>query len=141
MTPTWRCADHGSGFAEETYATLAQLPEVVDASPVLEVDAKLAGRDEALTVLGIDVFRAAGVQPALVPTPRSRLALLRPDAIFLSLRCARLGIVGHANATVTVQVGLRDMALQVTGDVGADANQRVGVMDMLVRSRSSGGWA
>jgi putative ABC transport system permease protein len=39
------------------------------ASPVVEVDAKLADRGEALKIIGIDVFRAGAVQPGLIGTP------------------------------------------------------------------------
>src|SRR3979411_1896089 len=46
------------GFDEAIYPELARLPEVAAASPVVEVDAKLADRSEALKIIGIDVFRA-----------------------------------------------------------------------------------
>jgi len=55
-----------AGFDEALYARLARLPEVTVASPVLELDVRVAGRREALKVLGLDVFRAGLVQPELV---------------------------------------------------------------------------
>src|SRR4051812_35324935 len=53
----------GAGFDEALYARLARMPEVALASPVIEVDAKVPGRREPLRVLGLDVFRAAQIQP------------------------------------------------------------------------------
>ena len=46
------------GFDEHLYPELARLPEVAAASPVLEIDAKLADRDDILKIIGIDAFRA-----------------------------------------------------------------------------------
>src|SRR6516225_5022922 len=37
-----------AGFDEALYPRIARLPEVAAASPVVEVDARVAGRDEAL---------------------------------------------------------------------------------------------
>src|SRR5437867_12957745 len=47
------------GFDEQIYPELARLPEVAAASPVVEIDAKLADRDDILKIIGIDAFRAA----------------------------------------------------------------------------------
>src|SRR5205085_4824415 len=55
-----------NGFDERLYAELARLPEVAAASPIVELDAKLAERDGTLQIIGIDAFRAAPVEPALV---------------------------------------------------------------------------
>src|SRR6266699_3432733 len=51
-----------AGFDESLYPRLARLPDVAVASPVLEVDAKLVGRREALKIFGLDIFRAARAQ-------------------------------------------------------------------------------
>ena len=48
-----------AGFDEMLYPRIARLAQVAVASPVLEVDAKLPGRQEPLRVLGMDAFRAA----------------------------------------------------------------------------------
>ncbi|MEX2326267.1 MAG: hypothetical protein WD558_00925, partial [Pseudomonadales bacterium] len=53
-----------SGFAEEVYAELARLPGVAAASPVLELEAGLAGAERGIRIVGIDVLRAARLQPA-----------------------------------------------------------------------------
>src|SRR5690349_1395186 len=40
-----------SGFDERLYPELAQAAEVAAASPILELDARLGGRDEALQII------------------------------------------------------------------------------------------
>src|SRR5882724_7783429 len=52
-----------AGFDESLYPRLAALREVAVASPVIEVDARIPGRREPLKILGLDVFRAARIQP------------------------------------------------------------------------------
>ena len=64
------------GFDEALYPQLARLPEVAVASPVVEVDAKLAGRDDALKIVGIDVFRAGAVQPGLIAAARATASII-----------------------------------------------------------------
>src|SRR6266849_111611 len=74
-----------AGFDESLYPRLAKLPEVAVASPVLEVEARLPGRREPLKILGLDVFRAARIQPFLpAGEGGDRLDFLRPDRVFLS---------------------------------------------------------
>src|SRR5213592_2503799 len=51
-----------AGFDESLFPRLARLPEVAVASPVLEVEARLPGRREALRILGLDLFRAARIR-------------------------------------------------------------------------------
>ena len=53
------------GFPEALFADLARDPDVAVASPVVEVDARIAGRDDALRVYGVDAFRAGRHRPAL----------------------------------------------------------------------------
>ncbi|HNG65026.1 MAG TPA: ABC transporter permease, partial [Thauera aminoaromatica] len=55
------------GFDEALFATLARRPEVAAASPVLEIEARLPGREESLRILGVDLFRVLRVQPGLMP--------------------------------------------------------------------------
>ncbi|MFO1364839.1 MAG: FtsX-like permease family protein, partial [Burkholderiales bacterium] len=104
-----------AGFDEREYPRLARLPEVAVASPVVEVDARLAGRRESLRVLGLDVFRAALVQPALVATDAAdALDTLRPDAIFLSPAAAEWLRAG-AGDELRFQSGLGEAAFRVAG--------------------------
>ncbi|MGE5088963.1 MAG: ABC transporter permease, partial [Candidatus Levyibacteriota bacterium] len=56
------------GFDEALYPVLATDPDIAIASPVVEVDAGIAGHAHPLPVLGVDVFRAAAINPALVAT-------------------------------------------------------------------------
>ena len=75
------------GFDEAIYPQLARMPEVAIASPVVEVDARLADRNEALKIIGIDAFRAAGVQPGLIAaTEQTGWISLRSDVLFLESR-------------------------------------------------------
>src|SRR5215470_7336974 len=55
-----------AGFDEALYPQIARTPGVAVASPVVEVDAKIAGRSETLRVVGIDAFRAGLIQPGLI---------------------------------------------------------------------------
>jgi putative ABC transport system permease protein len=118
-----------SGFDEAVYPELARLAEVAVASPVVEVDAKLADRGDVLKVIGIDAFRAAAVQPGLIADAGDRLDHLRPDMLFLSAAAARsLGV--DTGDTLSFQVALRAVPLSVAGLVSADAQQRFAVMDI-----------
>ena len=118
-----------SGFDEAIYPQLARMPEVAIASPVVEVDARIADRNDVLKIIGIDAFRAAGVQPGLIAAPEDRLDLLRSDALFLSPAASRwLGI--DAGASVNLQNALRVVTLRVAGLAPASGEQRFAVMDI-----------
>ncbi|HVR92831.1 MAG TPA: FtsX-like permease family protein, partial [Casimicrobiaceae bacterium] len=118
-----------SGFDEAVYPELARLPEVAVASPVVEVDAKLADRGDVLKIIGIDAFRAAAVQPGLIADAANRLDYLRSDMLFLSVAAAHaLGVA--PGDTLNFQVALRAVPLRVAGLVPADAQQRFAVMDI-----------
>jgi putative ABC transport system permease protein len=123
-----------AGFDEALYPAIARLPDIAMASPVVEVDARVAGRDEPLKLLGVDVFRAGLVTPNLVGRPEyaggGRLAWLDPDAVFLSpaaLAWTGLRPGGH----LAVQVGLQSLVLRVAGTLPASGDAvRIGVMDI-----------
>ena len=117
------------GFPEALYPHIARLPDVAVASPVVEVDAKVAGRDAPLRIIGVDVFRAGYLQPGMIPTTVDRLDTLRPDALFLSPAAARSLDVAVGD-TLRVQVALRDVTLRVAGELAAAGNQRFGLMDI-----------
>jgi putative ABC transport system permease protein len=71
------------GFAEQLFVELAQDPAVSAASPVLELEVALAGRSSTLKVLGLDLFRAAALQPALAGDIGENLfQLFKPDSIY-----------------------------------------------------------
>jgi len=137
-----------NGFDESLYPRIAQLPDVAAASPVVEVDARVVGHADALKLLGVDVFHAARVTPDLVGriepanpnenpgngpnanASANRLDLLSPDTVFLSP--AALAWSGRkVGDTLTVQVGLRQVALRIAGTLPASGTSvRVGVMDI-----------
>ena len=127
-----------AGFDEMLYPRIARLAQVAVASPVLEVDAKLPGRQEALRVLGMDAFRAAEVQPALIGNaPADMLDLLRPDALFLSPAAADwLGL--KIGDRLAVQVGLAEVSLRVAGLLHGSGRERLGVMDIAAAQLALG---
>ena len=143
-----------SGFDDAIYPRLAQRAEVAEASPLLEIEARLPGRDTSLRVFGIDLFRAAWVTPSLMPmaevpangTPPDRIAptsgrdvrlqALQSDTIFLSPAAAsRLGLANGDE--LRVQVGIRESGLQVAGSVpGAGVGQALAVMDIAAAQQT-----
>jgi len=118
-----------SGFDESLYPELARLPEVAVASPVVEVDAKLADREDVLKIVGIDAFRAAEIQPGLIAEAGDRLDLFRPDLLFLSPAAAHWLDLA-AGGALSFQVALRDVTLTVAGLAPAGEQQRFAVMDI-----------
>ena len=78
------------GFPDSLFTELARDPAVRLASPVLELEVALPGSRDTLTVLGLDPFRAAALQPALIgEVEAGALELFQPDAIMLSSAAAR----------------------------------------------------
>jgi putative ABC transport system permease protein len=126
-----QAAGTGGGFDEALYARAARLPEVAVASPVVEIDAKIPGRREPLRVLGLDVFRAARLQPlAFGGEVDDRLEWLRPDRVFLSALAAD-GLGLRKDDTLEVQVGLATVAFRVAGVLPGEAIPgRTAVMDI-----------
>jgi len=123
-----------AGFDEALYAPIARAPEVAIASPALEVEARVPGRDEPLRLLGLDAFRAGRLQPALVGEGRERLDALRSDTVFLSRAAAQwLGV--EPGAMLTVQVGLDDVEMRVAGLLPDATRQRLAVMDVAGAQR------
>src|SRR6266849_6846481 len=119
-----------AGFDESLYPRLASLPEIAVASPVLELDARLPGRRDALKIFGLDIFRAAQIQPFLAGGEiADRLDFLRPDRIFVSGAAAEwLGL--KKGDALSIQVGLRVISLQVAGTLGDGRRQRFAVVDL-----------
>jgi putative ABC transport system permease protein len=117
------------GFAEALYPVLARDPAIAVASPVLQLEATLPRTDETLTLIGIDVLRAASVTPALVGEVQDRFDTLRPDAVFLTP--AALAWLGRRRGDALVlQNGVGSVELRIAGMVHGDTQARVGVMDI-----------
>jgi putative ABC transport system permease protein len=127
------------GFDEGLYALLAARPEVAEASPVVEVEAKLVGNEETLRVLGVDPFALARVTPALLGRPAEwseaaadsdRFAILADDHIYLSA-AAQIALGVKTADRLLLQVGTQDLTLRVAGDLpGVAENRRLAVMDI-----------
>ncbi len=119
-----------SGFDEGLYPLLARHPGIEVASPMLEVEARLDGRDDTLRILGIDLFRAALVQPGLLAAADDRLDALRPDALFVSR--STLAALGRAvGDRIGVQVGMEVRPVRIAGLLAADVpGARFAVMDL-----------
>ena len=121
------------GFDEAAYVRLAQAPEVAEASPVLEIEARLVGREGSLRLYGIDVFRVAGTTPRLLPGSDEGtgwLAILEPHRVFLSAAArAELGL--ETGDALEVLSGLDRRSFTVSGGVPAAAQgEAFGVLDI-----------
>jgi putative ABC transport system permease protein len=119
------------GFPEALFSRLARDPDVSMASPVLELDAALPGRSETLKVLGVDPFRAAALQPALIGDMGAGVfTLLQDDGIYLSSTAARdLGL--RRGDLLQVMVGSSPKALHVAGVLQESTYaQALGLMDI-----------
>jgi putative ABC transport system permease protein len=104
-----------AGFPEALYAEIARLPGVAAASPVLEVEARLAGAERSLRLIGFDPLRAAQIHPAqFFDEPQRRFELLEPDAVFLSAAAAEsLGLA--KDDSLRIVAGLTTVSLRVAG--------------------------
>ena len=117
-----------AGFAESLYPAIARLPGVRSVSPVLELDAGVAGTESTLRVIGLDILRAAVLQPALVM--EERYELVSPDKVLLSAGAA--AALGLAKGDVLRLVaGPRTVELQVAGVLpGSALRGRAALVDI-----------
>jgi putative ABC transport system permease protein len=119
-------------FDEALYPMLAQHAGVALANPVLEIDAVVPGKHSPLTLLGIDVFRAAAIAPELIGVPASGKPFdtLADDAIFLS-SAAMEWLQVKPGDSLRLLAGTQTVLLRVAGGlVHARAGQRIAVMDI-----------
>jgi putative ABC transport system permease protein len=119
------------GFSEELFTRLARDTAVSAASPVLELDVALPGRRETLEVLGMDPFRAAALQPALIGDLGAGVfALFQADGIYLSSSAAEELKLRRGDA-LQVIVGSTPKALRVLGILPEETYpQALGLMDI-----------
>ena len=104
------------GFPESVYPQIARLPGVAIASPALELEAGIAGTERTLRVVGIDILRAALLQPQLIL--EDRYELLAPDRVFLSTAAAEsLGLA--KGGELALVAGERTIRLEVAGVVSS----------------------
>jgi putative ABC transport system permease protein len=104
-----------NGFDERVFERVARVPGVRVASPVVEVDAAVAGGEAtSLRVLGIDPLREMRLQPAFVPSAIAgnlpeAAALLDENGAWLSpAAAARLGLAKGARLRLFAGSGVRD---------------------------------
>jgi putative ABC transport system permease protein len=117
------------GFDETLYATLARDRDVAVASPIVEVDARVPGHEQALHIVGIDVLRAAAITPALLGTGADALDVLRPETIFLSpAAAAYFGAKGGDALSVQTDGGV--VRLRVAGLLPTSASLSYATMDI-----------
>jgi putative ABC transport system permease protein len=119
------------GFSEDLFGRLAKDTAVSAASPVLELDVALPGRRETLEVLGMDAFRAAALQPALIGDIGAGVfALFRADGIYLSTSAAE-ELKLRRGDTLQVIVGSSPKSLRVLGILSEGTYpQALGLMDI-----------
>ena len=122
------------GFDETLFPKVAQTAGVIDASPVVSLTAQLG--KARLTLLGIDVMRAAVVTPALIgirphgPGGGNAEAAFDEDALFLSRRAMTEAGV-QVGAKVEVVANGHAVPLRVAGTLaGVDDATAIGVMDI-----------
>lgn len=119
------------GFSEQLFTRLAGDTAVSVASPVLELDVALPGRRNTLKVLGLDPFRAATLQPALIgDISGDLLALFQPDGIYLSSNAAQELHLRRGDL-LQVIVGSSPKALRVLGILSEGTySGALGLMDI-----------
>ena len=119
-----------SGFDEALYPALATREGVAAASPALEIEAGLADRDGSLRVVGIDLFRAAAIQPALLAGVEDPFDALRGDVVFPArsfLQRHGLSVGQH----IALQSGNHRVEVRIGGEMEADAaGASLAVMDL-----------
>ena len=120
----------GQGLDEDVYPRVARTSGVAGVSPVVEVEAKLVGARGAITLIGLDAFRARLLQPALAAPAHSAVAPLATDVVYLSARAARELGLGKGDS-LRVQSGLEVLTLEIAGVLPPAAlRQRAGIVDI-----------
>ncbi len=125
---------------DSLWARLAQHPDVLIASPVLDIktyalpapESAAANDKLPLRLLGVDPLTVAALAPQWLPQPRQgeeRMVLFAPGTVFLNAAAqARLG-TSPQGSLVQVQYGLQIRNLRVAGSVAAGGSA-LGVMDV-----------
>jgi putative ABC transport system permease protein len=122
-----------AGLDENLYPRVAAVAGVAVASPVVEVEAKLADRRGSLTLLGVDAFRSRQLQAslaALAGSMSSSSAAFDPQAVFLSASAAR-ELQRDTGDVLEIQIGEEMQQLRIAGVLPqAGLEDRAGVMDI-----------
>ncbi|PLY44335.1 multidrug ABC transporter substrate-binding protein [Janthinobacterium sp. ROICE36] len=123
-------------FDEAIYPWLAQRDGVAMASPVLDLQAAVAGKTDGgpLHILAFDVFRAGFISPDLIGAPAEGhpFDTLADDALFLSPAALRwLNVAQGDKIALQSGTGTGTVSLRVAGSLQrARAGQRIAVMDI-----------
>jgi putative ABC transport system permease protein len=126
--------ESAAGLDEDLYPRIAAVPGVSVASPVVEVEGKLANRRAALTLLGVDAFRSRQLQASLSALAgtmaNAGTAAFDPQAVFLSASAAR-DLQLDTGDVLGIQVGEKTEQLRVAGVLPqAGLEDRAGVLDI-----------
>jgi putative ABC transport system permease protein len=124
----------GAGFDEALFPNLAAIPGVSAASPIVELQVRLPGRDRNLKLVGIDPFRAMQLQPGIAAagasSDRRGQAMLAENSVWLSPAAAQ-ALQLRVGDDLDVQVALDRVRLRVAGLLPAAAyRQPIGLLDI-----------
>lgn len=120
-----------SGFDEQLFVRLARNPQVEALNPMLDLEATLPNRRQSLRIVGVDVFRARALQPALAAAIGPQVTrLFAADAVVLTRRAAeQLGL--QRSDRLTLVLGSRAVALRIVDVAPDDAlGDALGIMDI-----------
>ena len=130
-----------SGFDDAVFVAVASRPEVRAASPIVEVEAALAGSGDTLRVLGIDAMRAVRLQSAFVTHAALTGAaeaslLLDPSSLWLTPpAAARLRL--RPGDTIALLSGGSERSMRVAGILaGMQAGGDLAVMDIAAAQQA-----
>lgn len=132
-------ATQARGFDEKLYPVLARIPGIAQASPVVEVTLPVPER-RRLTVLGLDVLRAARVTPSLLGRPftgekagdsaGAAFDVFAEDAVYLSSAAAS-ALNAQAGQAVRLDASKSDAQWIYRGTLpGASDSRLLAVMDI-----------
>ena len=120
-------ASSEQGFDERFYPRLARLPGLAGTSPAVELKA-LAEEGPPITLIGLDLMRAAAVTPVLLG--KGALGPFDEQALYLSPAALRAS-GRRVGDTIRVTAAGRTAPFVVAGDLpGVQGEQRIGVMDI-----------
>jgi putative ABC transport system permease protein len=131
------------GFSEALYPRMFRLAPVADASPALELNARIGERQEPVRLIGLDVLRALTVTPSLLGRRLDERseglastraagadAALDPEAIYLS-RTLMDQTALKPGDRVRVRVGALAHEFTLAGDMpGVPAGQAIAMIDI-----------
>jgi putative ABC transport system permease protein len=138
--PDFELRGQRSGFDEALFERVARHPQVLVASPVVEIDTygfDATGQRVALKVIGLDALVVPTIAPALMPRPDAnagRLAVLDPGSVFLNA-AARQRLDA---ANLRVQTAIASTTLKVAGSVLA-SGPPLAVID-IAGAQAEFGW-